>query len=553
MTCVVCVEDYGKFVMINGKKKKTGNRVDCSNEECDFEACTKCVGKYLLESNKDPHCMHCDTHWSNNFMKKTFTKNFMKNDYKKHRENVLFEREQALMPSTTTIVEHENKIKKLEEERKKRVEKFELELRELDSEIRVLSISSKKKRRERPNFIRKCMIEDCEGFISSNWKCNICEVHYCPECHIEIGKKFQNDQGEEVLPEHECKDDDKSTAQLLSRDTKPCPQCKEGIYKISGCSQMFCTLCNVAFDWTTGRVLNGSIHNPHYFEAIRNGNIDVNMLNNRPGCIDGNIRRHLSPYTLNNNFKRLKVIYGNLIQNPENFLMQYSDYDRFLRPKSVSGTDKFICFNSMCQMFFECLRIANHLTDVEIRDLNSRYYLQQNSNENNTIFDLNLDIRKKLINKEFTKDRAKSLMVLRENNRLKAINKKNILETISNVFYDLLNDLNVYLQLNNISDFNKLKRFFDHFEIILQFFKDRNEDILNAYYNDRITMTYYYLGKKNVTLRRDIQNGRYSNTTSEVISVKWKSLLMKDIKDFDTSKYKINFDLESFRVIDHLE
>jgi len=58
---------------------------------------------------------------------------------------------------------------------------------------------------------------------------------------------------------------------LLKRETKQCPKCNVSIYKIEGCAQIWCTQCHVAFDWRTGRIETGRIHNPHYFEFKKRG------------------------------------------------------------------------------------------------------------------------------------------------------------------------------------------------------------------------------------------------------------------------------------------
>jgi hypothetical protein len=36
------------------------------------------------------------------------------------------------------------------------------------------------------------------------------------------------------------------------------------------CDQMYCVECHTAFSWQTGAVVNGVIHNPHYYEFLRN-------------------------------------------------------------------------------------------------------------------------------------------------------------------------------------------------------------------------------------------------------------------------------------------
>jgi hypothetical protein len=116
--------------------------------------------------------------------------------------------------------------------------------------------SAKNERR----FIRACPKEECKGYLSTGWKCGLCEEHVCSKCHIPIGLKGDAD--------HECDPDVAATAQLIATESKPCPGCAVNIYKISGCNQMWCTQCKTPWDWRSGRV-ERQIHNPHYFEYLR--------------------------------------------------------------------------------------------------------------------------------------------------------------------------------------------------------------------------------------------------------------------------------------------
>jgi hypothetical protein len=75
------------------------------------------------------------------------------------------------------------------------------------------------------------------------------------------------------------------------------------IFKIEGCDQMYCTQCQTAFSWRTGKIETGTIHNPHYYEFLRRQNNGAIPRN--PGDIPcGNIPSQMD---LRNHMNSLKI------------------------------------------------------------------------------------------------------------------------------------------------------------------------------------------------------------------------------------------------------
>ena len=145
-------------------------------------------------------------------------------------------------------------------------------------------------RRSRTQFIRACPVETCRGFLNQQWKCGICNVYTCSNCNVPkcnvpkdtAQKKKREPSEEKEEDEHVCNPDDVATAELLAKDTKPCPQCGTGIFKIDGCDQMWCTECRTAFNWRTGQLETGHVHNPHYFEYQRRIGADARNILDMP-------------------------------------------------------------------------------------------------------------------------------------------------------------------------------------------------------------------------------------------------------------------------------
>lgn len=254
-TCAVCVENYNR---------STRFPVPCG--QCDFLACRQCYETYLLQ-HPTPRCMGCARLFSRDDLVSKFSKKFIAGSLKTHRERCLFDMEKAMLPATQPIVE-----RILEDERvHTRIREYTAQIHRLRGEIRRLEDrlsvrSTNPQGEERRAFVRKCPNSECRGFLSTQWKCNLCERRTCKECNECIV----------ALEEHKCDPANVETVKLLAKDSKACPKCGELIFKIDGCDQMYCVQCHTAFSWRTGRIEVGNVHNPHYFEWLRKNNQTAN-------------------------------------------------------------------------------------------------------------------------------------------------------------------------------------------------------------------------------------------------------------------------------------
>jgi len=260
--------------------------------------------------------MSCRAEWNRAHIQKVFTKVYCDTTYKKHRENVLLDRERGLLPATQPAAERHlqvinvtKEINKLEREKEKirriipdplpegvfadsyegRLHflncRYDIRGKQLieDNKIAFLhdkinlikGVTSTNTQVERREFIKACPANDCRGFLSSAWKCGLCEMWACPECH--------EMKGAERDVAHTCNPDVLATVRMMEDDTRQCPKCPALIFKIEGCDQMYCTQCHTAFSWRTGRVETGTIHNPHYYDYMRQRNGGVAPRN--PGDI----------------------------------------------------------------------------------------------------------------------------------------------------------------------------------------------------------------------------------------------------------------------------
>ena len=258
--CNVCCEDWSAKVV----------RTECPY--CKFATCQKCIKTYMMESFNDPKCMHpdCKKVWTIDHLFTIVPKPFITGQYKKHRESVLYNREVAMMQATQPYVEALNLKKKVMEQieeitkkmstlQRKR-EKLMGTLRRIDYEEPFPS-SSKHASKAVQQYAGRCGNDTCKGFVNNKtYVCGICESKYCEKCFAI--------KDADAAAVHECNPDDVKTFEKLRQDSKPCPSCVTLVFKVSGCSMMFCTQCNTAWDWFTLMITRDEnrIHNPHYFE-----------------------------------------------------------------------------------------------------------------------------------------------------------------------------------------------------------------------------------------------------------------------------------------------
>jgi len=269
-SCIICCENINK---------STRKEIECMF--CEFKSCRTCCESYLLiESTAKCMNAECGKEWTRKFLKSEFPTKFVNGKLKKHRENIIFERERSLMPATQPYAEvrkHNNILKECNDEIEKELRQLKKRMNEMrERKYTLMRNLMRTPDRgggvigavgavgagavERRQFIKPCPVDDCRGFLSSQWKCGLCSTWCCPDCHIIIGATKD--------AEHTCDPNNVESAKMLKAETKPCPKCAAAIYKIDGCDQMWCTMCHTAFSWRTGNI-ETKIHNPHYYEWLR--------------------------------------------------------------------------------------------------------------------------------------------------------------------------------------------------------------------------------------------------------------------------------------------
>jgi len=393
MECDICASKRNSFVTC---------------KKCEFKSCVKCTKTFILDPSRPMRasCMSCKVEWTKKDLVDNFSIGFVTGLYKNHRENILFEFEKALLPETIEFAQ-----------RVKRTRELTKIIQECDRDIIIttqqfgypvnnqatiefnLSIMDEIHRLKKNKYVAEiglgnmdmvrvkkssqtvakryfpCPDQECRGFVSvTDWKCAICNIQVCEHC-LERETNSTNLGSEE----HTCNPDTVETIKLMKSDSKNCPKCMALIYRISGCPQMFCTLCHTAFDWVTGNIVDrGQLHNPHYFEYLRTH--------------------------ANTNLPEVQECGENI------------GYSSFLRRYPKAGTDTVLA---------KIYSVISHLEHQYLPRINP-----------GDAHDMNRDLRVKYILKEMSEDSFKSELHRRE----KAREKKEEIYGIVSTFVEVIKD-----------------------------------------------------------------------------------------------------------------
>jgi hypothetical protein len=278
-SCSICCNTYNK---------STRKEVSCNY--CVDKACLECIKRFLLDTTTDYHCMFCRNKWSKDVLVEKLPQKFINEDLRTSLENRIVDIEKARLPLAQEIAEiqiHNNNIRIFSEavntikneysnsdSQKELIELFAKNygIKDIDN-IQLLDEDTVNQKGKKTNYIRACPNSECRGFINSEWNCGLCNTNMCKTCYEIIDNT-----------KHTCNPDIIKSNQLIKKDSRPCPKCSAIIFRISGCAQMFCVVCHTAFNWNTGTMCTGPIHNPHYFQWLQKQDKPVDTTNTANTC-----------------------------------------------------------------------------------------------------------------------------------------------------------------------------------------------------------------------------------------------------------------------------
>ena len=302
-TCAICYNDFAEVIT-------------CPS--CPEQFCAPCFKSYLLTKELVVCCTACEKPWTDDFIDDMSDDDFRNGALRQHRSKILVDQEAARLPE----LQERARLYKIALAKKRKgwpyyvremvasygapiLDKSFVHTKSLchwckDHDIpctlgkdsdHYAALSEAATALYGPDWsikdaappkkkvvMRPCPAK-CRGFVDTEGRCALCQHQFCLRCHEEVAGSG-----------HACNPETIETVQLLARETKPCPNCLTNIYKIDGCDQMWCTVCQTPFSWMTGKKEEGRVHNPHYYEWLRRTRGSVPREPTDDPCREGQLR-----------------------------------------------------------------------------------------------------------------------------------------------------------------------------------------------------------------------------------------------------------------------
>lgn len=391
---------------------------------CSYRACMKCIATFATSLITDVSCMSCGKAYTHDFMAGNFTGEFLKKTLPAHKKKILFAIEKAMMPQTMPHIEFLKTVPTLRDELALlRDEIKRLEDRKHTVELQIeharmirngtLPESTEDKAKQDAALERipvSCPVSECRGFLNNRGKCGACGVECCRECHETVV-----DAGD-----HVCNPDILATVKALEKECKKCPKCSIPIFKIDGCDQMWCVKCHTAFNWKTGKIETGRVHNPHYFQYLRDHEpeeLQRDARNANEACVDG---RTLHRAALN-------VVTGSLHHKFPTADKWVATFTKWL--KRIRGTDYIYAStrNDLPYVYRMLTSTPDHIQYQNITRLPRQF--EQNSN---------LDLRISYILNEIDQKEFEAALLRRQKSQTKLIEYREVMETFNQLLTEFL-------------------------------------------------------------------------------------------------------------------
>ena len=444
--CACCCEPF---------TKKTRAPVHCSNTQCKFIACKECVRRYLLSSTESPHCMDCKTAWNQRFLVSNLNASFVNKEYTKHRKQLLVEKQISLMPQTMPALEqHQKRIEldKFERATKAKIAQLKAEIDKYHQDIynahREFNAGEFQTKENKKKFILPCPDENCRGWLSTAYKCEVCQYYACPKCLELTGKERTDDS-------HVCDQQLVETAKFIRQSTKPCPKCGERIMKSQGCDQMWCISCHTAFSWKTGEIQTGVIHNPHFFEYQRNVN-QGGAVRNPGDMVCGGLP---NDWWRMRNYLRQILTGSHLRTHDVQCACSHHVRDKYESDDNLQP-EKNVCerqyHSDLINKYSELFQFLRHVNGHEL-PRNRQQVVSLDDNEG---------LRVQYLLKNITKEELGNDVMKRDKRKRKLIEMMHLYELIAAVGNDLINHIHTFV-------YNNLKTEDNYFVICREMTEDR--------------------------------------------------------------------------------